>query len=415
MTPAIARTRAALASLALALAGLLALAGCSSSDGGPTAPPPPAASQLGLYCGPDSASAAVQDSFANAVLFGLGSGMTVFPLSPLWTELEPDSGIYQTSELPGLFQLLPAVGLEAYINLRIIDTNQRNQPAYLPPDIAFDDPRYVARVDALVDTLIRYLDDDDVIAFSLGNEVDAYFGNPSHQAELPAFRALVQRQIQRIKARLPGLRIGVCTISPTYSAGSAFVGDTLNAYTDLAIYTYYAFQNSLPFQHVPPAQLPADFATLKARAAGKPWALQEVGYSSSPLNGSDEAKQAEFVTRFRDYMRASQQSDLVFGAYFLQTDFTQTLVDSLAGYYGLATPEFKAYLKNLGLRRSDGTVKPSWYAWRGVTPPPPAPVAARPGAPDADARGAGRARGTRAPSGAGGAPEAAGVRGSRAR
>jgi len=201
-----------------------------------------------------------------------------------------------------------------------------------------------------------------LLAFSFGNEVDVYLSQ--HPAELPAFRALLQRQRSRIRAALPGLEVGCCTTSPVANA-AAWVGDTLNAYTDIAVYTYYPFIAGSDFIHRPPTTFEPDMAAMLARAGGRPIGLQEVGYTSSPVNGSSTAAQAETVRRFRAYMASASRGRIRFASWFLMTDWSSATLSQLFSYYGVYSPGFEAFLGNLGLRDSLGTPKPAWAAWRG--------------------------------------------------
>jgi len=352
--------RVGVAAACLVAATLIVAAGCSK-NGSPGGPAPGAIAYLGLVANPDSTDP--PDSLTSAIFTATATGATMWLFSPLWTEIEPDSGTYQLSNIRDPALILNALGLPVYVNLRVIDTNQRSFPPYLA-GVAMDAPRLEARVDALVDTLLGALDGVNVIALSLGNEVDAYLA--ANPAEVPAWRALFVRERGRIHARRPGLPVGCCTISPVGNP-RAWVGDTLNTGADLRIYTYYPFLPGSDFQHLPPATLEPDFAAMAARRPGPAaWALQEVGYSSSPANGSSLAAQAEFVRRFRSAVATSDRATLLFASWFLYSDLPQNTVDDLIAYYGVSSPGFAAYLKNLGLRRSDGTTKPGWDAWRGL-------------------------------------------------
>jgi hypothetical protein len=352
--------RLGIAAACLAAAVLLVAFGCSK-NGNPTGPGTGAKTYLGLAANPDSADP--PDSVASAIFTSIETGVTMWSFAPLWTEIEPDSGAYQTAGIRDPALILNALGLPVYVNLRVVDTNQLSLPPYLA-GVALDSPRYEARLDALVDTLLGTLEGVDVLAVSIGNEVDAYFA--AHPGEFPAWQALFARQRARMRARRPGLSVGCCTISPVGNP-RAWVGDALNADADLRIYTYYPFLPASDFQHGPPSTLEPDFAAMAAwRPGPAAWALQEVGYSSSPANGSSPALQAEFVRRFRATVATSTRSSLLFASWFLYSDLPQNVVDDLLVYYGGSSPGFTAYLKNLGLRRSDGTPKPAWDAWRGL-------------------------------------------------
>lgn len=349
------RTRRLAQLAALLLAGVFA--GCSKNS--PTGPPGSFTPALvGIAANPTDAT--IADSTGSAVLTARALGSNVFQMGDLWSALEPSPGAIQLGTLPATLTQLEALGFAPYYNLRIIDTNVLGVPADLSAR-AFDDPALVARADAIVDTLINLFAQHHLAAFSFGNEVDAYLG--AHSAQLPAFRALLVREAGRVRARLPALPVGCCTESPPQNT-FAWVGDTLNRYTDVAIYTYYPFQPGMDFVHRPTSTFESDMGAMIARHAPQPIALQEVGYSSSAVNGSSPAAQADMVGRFRRYMANAPRSEVLFGSWFLMTDWSSATLNRLFAYYGYVSPGFSAYLGNLGLRDSLGVPKPGWNTWK---------------------------------------------------
>jgi len=353
--------RAARRTRQLALLGALplalAFAGCSKSSS-PTQPAPIGPPLIGIAANPTDAT--IADSTGSAVLIARALGSNVFQMGDLWSTLEPSPGAIQLGTLPATLSQLEALGFTPYYNLRVIDTNNLGLPADLAPR-AFDDPVLIARTDAIVDTLVNLFAQHHLAAFSFGNEVDAYLG--AHASALPAFRALLVREMGRVHAKLPSLPVGSCTESPPQNT-FAWVGDTLNRYTNVAIYTYYPFQPGTDFVHRPTTTFEPDMGAMIARHAPLPIALQEVGYSSSTLNGSSPAAQADMVGRFRRYMAAVPRSEVLFASWFLMTDWSSATLNRLFAYYGYVSPGFSEYLGNLGLRDSVGVPKPGWNAWK---------------------------------------------------
>jgi hypothetical protein len=350
-------SRAAVRAVAAAACGaVLLLCGCSGDDS--TFFPVSQSTYLGLSANP--AEGAPPESLLGALLTARATGVNLAYLGYLWRELEPAPGEVDVAALRATLAGLQSLGFAVYVNLRIVDTNV-NQ---LPPDLAgkpFDDPAVIARLDALVDSLLAVARERPLAALALGNEVDVYFG--LHPVELPAFRALYQREAGRIHAALSSLPVGVCTTSPV-SNPNASIGDLLNGSSDVAVYTYYPFASGSDFRHRAPSTLEGDMSAMRLRAAPRPFALQEIGYSSSPANGSSDSLQADFVRRFRAHVRGRPRGELYFANWFLYSDLPAAVVDTLVGYYGLDTPGFRAYLGHLGLRRADGAPKPAWEAWR---------------------------------------------------
>lgn len=354
------RSAARLAVAAALLAVALLAAGCGggSNPASPGAGPLPL---LGLVANPTDASVANPDSNLAAIRLVQSTGVNLTQSGDLWSSLESSPGVIDGQRVRFQAQVFATLGLAQYYNLRLVDTNQRGVPADLATT-AWNAPAMLARVDALVDTVLAVAADWPFVALSLGNEVDGYFGQPAHQAELPAYRALLAREIARIHAARPGLRVACCTTSPVLNP-FAWVGDTLNAYTDVRAYTYYPFVPASDFQHRPPSVLEGDLDAMVARAA-TPVFLQEVGYSSAAACGSSPAAQADFVRRFRQW-HARQSRGRVIGAnYFLLTDWTSATLATLFAYYGGTSAGFAGYLGGLGLRDTNGVAKPAWEAWR---------------------------------------------------
>ncbi|MCC6348978.1 MAG: hypothetical protein IT347_05220 [Candidatus Eisenbacteria bacterium] len=354
------RHRGAPVALLGALCGLLLAGGCGGT-GHPSAPGGGPLPFLGLVPNPTDANFANPDSNLAAIQLLQSTGVDFTQSGDLWSSLEPTPGAIDGARVRFQARVFATLGLAQYYNLRIVDTNQRGVPADLAAT-AWDAPEMLARVDAMVDTLLAVAANWPFVALSLGNEVDGYFGQPAHQAEFPAYLALVRREIARVHAARPGLKVACCTTSPPANP-AAWVGDSLNASTDVRVYTYYPFVPASDFQHRPPTVLDGDLDAIVARAA-TPVLLQEVGYSSSAACGSSPAAQAEFVRRFRRW-HARQSRDRVLGAnYFLFTDWTSATLNRLFAYYGGTSPGFAGYLGGLGLRDSLGRAKPSWEAWR---------------------------------------------------
>jgi hypothetical protein len=351
------RPRTAVA-LALACAALLA-AGCSSRSH-PVGPVGPAGTWLGLVANP--AKSAPADSFASAFFTARATGVNLLSYGIRWSDFETSPGQFQTSVPKQLVSLAQAYDMGLYFTLHVLETNQRSMPADLA-SLSFRDATVLDRLDRAVDTLAAAVKGGPVVAVALGNEVDVYFG--LHPGEFEDFKVLVAREVTRLHTLLPGVPVGVTTTSPVGNANAAYA-DELNAYADVAIYTYYPFQTGSDFRHRPPSTFESDMTAMRARAAGKPVAFQEVGYSSSAANGSSEALQADFVRRFRAHVASSLRRDLLFAEWYLYTDLDSATVDTLLGFYGYASPGFRAYLANLGLRRADGAPKASWSAWRGL-------------------------------------------------
>ncbi len=347
---------ARIASRVVLLAAACLAAGCGKSG---TVAPGPERPYLGLVANPSDAYVNDADSNRVALETLRSTGVDFIQSGDLWSTLESAPGSPSAATPRFQAQVLNAFGLRQYYNLRLVDTNQRGTPSDLSAT-AWNDPVMFARVDAMVDSLMSVAQLFPFVALSIGNEVDVYFG--VHPGELPAFRALLAREIARVHASRPGLPVGCCITSPVRNP-NAWVGDTLNAYTDVRVYTYYPFQPGSDFQHLPPTTAAADLDAMRDRGATS-LLLQEVGYSSSAACGSSPDAQASFVRNFRRWFAAQSRARVLGANYFLYTDWSGATLNTLFTYYGVVSPGFAGYLGGLGLRDSNGVAKPSWEAWR---------------------------------------------------
>jgi hypothetical protein len=342
----------------LLLAGLgLLLAGCGD-DG---ARPNPVAQRPYLGLSPNPRPGDSVDSLIGAIQTARATGADYFHHFVTWSEFEPSPGFYDVAGLETVLDNIQRLGFATSVNLAVINTTDSEVPFDLQ-GLAWDDPQLVTRLDAAIDTMLSVIRRYPCVALVLGNEVDAYF-SARPPSELDAFALTYAQQVLRIHAVIPTLPVGVCTISPVRNP-NAGIGGRLNVSSDLMVYTYYPFEPGSDFQHRLPSTLEGDFAAMANAAGPKPWALQEIGYSSDPGNGSSPAAQAEFMTRFRNRLAAESRARLLYANWFLYTDWDTDLVNTLVGYYGFSSPGFRAYLGHLGLRDTMGVAKPAWDAWR---------------------------------------------------
>ena len=220
-----------------------------------------------------------------------------------------------------------------YYNLRIVDTNQRGTPSDLNAT-AWDAPEMFTRADA-VDSLMGGATCSSPSASATRW---TYFG--AHPGELPAFRALAApREIARAHASRPGIPVGCCTTSPVRNANVG--GDTLNAYTDVRVYTYLPVPAAKDFTRRRRRREPT--STRCAITARRRCCCRRS--NCRPPRAATADAQASRVRRFRQWLRRSPAR--VLGAnWFLYTDWSGDTLNTLFAYYGLVSPGFPAgYLR----------------------------------------------------------------------
>ena len=341
-------------------AGVVAAAVLGCARWHPTAPVATDRALPALQANPSDFQPA--DSIASALAIAAATGSRLTPYVPLWKDLESSPGVIDLSSARLTLSVFHAYGFEAYVNLRLLDTGSRGTPSDLG-SLAWDDPVMVARVDAVVDSLAVLAREWHPVAVALGNEVDAYF--EGHAGEFTAFQAVYAREVARLHAQVPGLRVGIVSTSHSVTPTTTFA-DSLDRFSDIRLHTFYPLIPGSDFVQRDPATLESELDAIVMRAGAKPVAFQEVGYSSSAVNNGSAAKQAEFVRRLRAWLAAQPRSRVVFASYFLMTDWSSVTLNVLYGYYGFVTPGFSGYLGGLGLRDTSGGAKPAWNAWRGL-------------------------------------------------
>src|SRR5579871_3151148 len=127
---------------------------------------------------------------------GLQAGTTTISLSPIWKDVEKASGKYEFGDLDFQAKLAREHGMAVYLNIRIIDTNNRALPAPYA-SWKFDDPRLTKRLIDLMHALAPRVDGQ-VQWISIGNEVDSYFS--AHGDEIAAYRRLLDSVMPTVRS-----------------------------------------------------------------------------------------------------------------------------------------------------------------------------------------------------------------------
>lgn len=282
------------------------------------------------------------------------TGVSAFALELSWPAAEPRPRRYAVADVVRAARLLRQSGATVHLDLPLVDGRGRRVPADLA-ERAFDDPALAARLGQLLQALGPGL--LDVSTLSLGNEADAYFA--ARPAELAAYLRLFAGAVRFLATAAPRLLVGVATAAPMDSLAPG-VAARLHEKSPAVFFVYAPFVAGSPFAHRPPATLERDWKAMIAAAAGRPLAVTEVSYSSSPENGSTPERQAEFVRRMRKFLAAADPTRLRFARYVPWRDPTP------AGAAAITDPIERrraAFFANRGLQKSDGTPKPAWREW----------------------------------------------------
>lgn len=277
-------------------------------------------------------------------------------LSHGWNELEPAPGQFVSKKMEDEAGWLRLLGAYAIATVKTLDTVRR----VLPSDIealAWDDPKLLARWKTFLEQYARKLPPN-VRWLSLGNEVDGYLA--VHPDEVTAYLRFLEVGRETVKSARPELNVGV-TLMRDGLVKRTEITKRLASFGDVSVFTYYPMADDMT--PLPLSDIPGHVTAMLAAANGRPLVLQEIGLPSSPVVGSSEAIQAEFVRGvFAELDK--HQKEIPLACFFLQFDIGSKLLDMLEAYYGVSNERFRAFLGSLGLRTADGKPKAAHKVFR---------------------------------------------------
>lgn len=342
--------------------GLVALAACGTTDQSPPPPPGPGI-PVGAVLGISPVTANIPPQSAQEVLDAmnavLGTGARGYLLSYRWSELEPLPGQYQLADLQSTLQTITGLGFtHILVNIQVINTNVKETPADLA-GVAWDAPQMQTRFQQLLDRVLPLLGPN-VRYLAIGNEVDAYLG-PTNQWS--AYETFFSQARSHVHAQRAGLPVGVTTIFDGARGAWRTQVASLNALSDVVIWTYYGQDGA--FQELPPSAGVQALREMVTLAGGKPVLVQEFGQASTPVNGGSDDLQARFFAASLAAWDSIGATAMPYLNIFALYDFPPWLCDTLLTYYGTGpNTAFREYLCTLGLRRQNGSAKPSWDSVR---------------------------------------------------
>jgi hypothetical protein len=310
---------------------------------------------LGMFTVPQQKPFYTSRQIVEAFDLTIEAGCSVVHGSWSWSQIEPAPGVYDLTDMTNMFAYLRARGLRATINIQVLNTNVKETPRDLA-GLSFQDPQMQARFRALFDQVAPHLGPE-IVSIAVGNEVNAFLD--ATPWEWGPYMQFYADAVAYIHNAAPGIPVGVSVIYESARMAPANV-TALNRPSDAWIFTYYPLNSDFTVRE--PSTVFSDFQTMLDLAGDKPVILQEVGYPSSRRLNSSQRRQAEFVGNvFTAWEAAGDRIPVL--CYFGLHDLSRELVNDLTGYYGFATPNFKAYLGTLGLRNEWGVPKRSWRAF----------------------------------------------------
>lgn len=292
---------------------------------------------------------------------GQAVGLQFTEIPQQWDEVEPTPGRFESPMLAIVDEHYPRLGLKVVIALNPIDTTSTRLPADLK-DTAFDDPRLVARYLRAVDFVLGELPQVELVAFSVGNEVDAVLGEDP--ARWAAYTRFFRAAAKYVRSKRPGVPVGVkLTYGALTQPATRELARALNAHADAVFATYYPLDADARVRK--PEAVPADLAGL-LEGTDKPLYLLEAGYPSSADVGSSKARQTAFVRELFAAWDTHRARIPALNLVWVH-DLTPEEVQAYSRYYGSEAKGFVAFLASLGLRSHTGKPKPAWGALERAT------------------------------------------------
>jgi len=338
----------------------LMLYGCGGGDSGSTGaqkgPPVQGARVLGMDVKENA-----MDTYGDAYSQAMSLGVREVSISLDWALLEPTPGNYDNT-LPGIIDsFYPSQAGDVTLVLRPLDTPGPSVPAGLE-GLSYDNPQVISAFNNFLANLHAQLSTLNASGklkwIHIGNEIDAYLGtNVTRWNQWQTFFKAAKDRVES----LWGSDVIVSSIiqfSVLNDTSRLSLYSNLLTDLDSAVLTYYPLNSDFTMRGV--STVDTDFKTMVNKITGKNIILQECGYPSSPINGSSEATQADFISAVFDaWDRNINRISLIDIAW--QNDVSSATVDQWVIDYGMSgnayESAFKAYLATLGLKNYNGTEK----------------------------------------------------------
>jgi len=288
--------------------------------------------------------------FEKAFAAARSAGVQFVEIPNAWDDIEKKPGEFSNQWLDIADTYYPTVNVSLVISLNPIDTNKLRMPADLR-DKRLDDPQVIQRYNAAADYILSRAKKARVIAFAIGNEIDATLGSDLKKwQEYERFFRATSAHVRSAHPELPiGTKIQLRALVGTTSP----MARTVNEHADVVLTTYYPLDETF---HIKSSDLIGhDFNALFNQYPNIPIYMLEAGCPSSELLGSSEERQSEFVAQVFKVWDAHTQLKAV--NFIWLHDISKADVESFTKYYGVGERGFAEYLGSLGLRRHDGTDK----------------------------------------------------------
>jgi hypothetical protein len=285
------------------------------------------------------------------------AGITFQGFSGTWAKLEPRPGSYKFDEIDFNVGEATRANIPVAYTLSIIDTGMKTVPDNLK-NAGWQDQKMQQQLMQLIEAMSPHFKGR-LAWVMIGNEIDPYFAN--HRDEVRAYASLLGAASAKFHSLVPGIQVSHTITFPGLYMENAELKPLFDQ-SDFLSLTYYPASPDFKFRD--PDTALADFPSMISAAHGKKVLLQEVGYTSSPLNDSSQEKQAKFFENVFGQLR-DHSSDFIGANFLFMSDFSDSVVDGLVKYYHADGAErFRAFMQTLGMFDREGKPKMSWAVFQ---------------------------------------------------
>jgi hypothetical protein len=292
------------------------------------------------------ANAPEDDDFDKVMELARDLGVESIRLSVYWDDIETAPGVFDPDPnwLAIANQYYSAQGFSISLVISVLDTTEIRIPADLEGR-EFSDPEMITRFTGLLDYVITQLPDVEMVSLAIGNEIDGVLGNDPNAWQ--AYQIFYQSSAAYARSKLPEVPVSTKVTfegltGPMRNEARAVFEDS-----EVVMTTYYPLLGD--FSVKDPEIVLIDFQTLTEIFPDKEIHITEIGYPTSEVNQSSEAKQTRFIqAMFQAWDEHADQIPVL--SYSWLSDLPEESVRELEAYYGLKNQAFGEFLRTLGLR-----------------------------------------------------------------
>ncbi len=289
------------------------------------------------------------------VALGKSVGMSEVGLHLTWTALEIAPNTFNLNILDIANQYYPANNLSVDLNIDPIETNVLEVPSDLKT-LAFDNPILINRFKTLLDSVKNHTKNLRISTLVIGSEHDVYLKTDAKKWE--QYTTFYNASVDYAKTLWPGIKLASeLTFNGLTEQNS--LAQLLNTKSDYIGVSYYPLNDNYTLKSI--STVATNITQLVALYPFEPICFFQYGYPSSPVCGSSDELQKQFITQTFESWDAYAQNIRLIDFTWLH-DLSQQEVDKNCLYYGVSDPAFKEFLRTIGLRswNAKGTDKPAF-------------------------------------------------------